>query len=338
LLQDFPAPGERASIYLGAPHEETLTGIRVRRAIGTLILSWLSGRVEEGTQSEPAIERALEQDKEAPKPEDFHWWVTVIIERDIQLPDATLNEHNRYVWVASREALSAAEEFGAYAAPYLDLLATYASTVVSPSLFERVVDEGVFFVAAGREPFGWPELTASGEGNVIRPLEALDLPRLERVLRAAAAALPAAHSWLRQIKTWRLAALKERDPWKKFQWTFLALEILANKLSDRFRKEVLDQLQLRGQGDASPSPAMDALVWGKERMPLQAKFALVALALSPATAADDVVTFGRIKKARDDLSHGQVDDPEVFPQQEAASLLERYLAAAVDRLLPGPPP
>jgi hypothetical protein len=92
----------------------------------------------------------------------------------------------------------------------------------------------------------------------------------------------------------------------------VALEVLTN--------ELLGHLQ---------RPALEALRTAGTKIPLAARFALVANELSPETAASDIATFRRLKTARDDFAHGRRrlgdQDPPVDAIRE---LLPRYLTAA----------
>ena len=133
-------------------------------------------------------------------------------------------------------------------------------------------------------------------------------------------------------------ALRETDPWKRFLWTFLGLEILVNKLSTRLRPETLDRLRLADASDVvEHSLPLGELVWEASRMPLKAKFALVAAVLFPESALDDTETFGRLKNTRDDVSHGTVRNQDELPVGECETLFEKYLGGAIKQEVLGVP-
>jgi hypothetical protein len=79
--------------------------------------------------------------------------------------------------------------------------------------------------------------------------------------------------------------------------------------------------------------ALSELVWVKERAPLAAKFAIVAIVLFPTTATDEVKAFRRLKRARDELAHGALREEGDLPVGEVTDLLGRCVAAAVRRLV-----
>ena len=60
------------------------------------------------------------------------------------------------------------------------------------------------------------------------------------------------------------------------------------------------------------------------------RFALVAVALSPATATSDVSNFRRLHRARNNLAHGEAATIEDLPAQEAVEMLRQYLVHVGD--------
>jgi hypothetical protein len=136
--------------------------------------------------------------------------------------------------------------------------------------------------------------------------------------------------WLRRVAHWYLAMLDTEDRWKRFQWGFLALEVLTHKLADRVRPAALQALQLTGADDCqAPYQVLEPIIWEQKRMPLGSQFALVAAYLSPTTAEDDVGAFRTVRKARDAISHGEPIDPGDLPIQHVEELLPRYFELAL---------
>jgi hypothetical protein len=143
-----------------------------------------------------------------------------------------------------------------------------------------------------------------------------------------------ANSGLASVAHWRVQALLEKDPWKRFAWTFNGLEILVNKLSARLRPELLRSLLLAKDGDVVDEKLpLDELVWEASRMPLKAKFALVASVLFPGAAIEDTDTFGVLKKARDDMAHGALRSEDELPVSAAETLFEKYLGGAIKHVV-----
>jgi hypothetical protein len=314
-LDGYPASPERSWILLGAPPGFILRADRVRRAIGRVSLAGGFGKAADPrAQRDMLIEQALEGEDVQPARQP-NWHVTVVVEREIDLPEAFVGD-SKYLWVEERKAMELETDFRSHASPHLDLLATCASTIIDSGFFEEViVNDRVFFCAPGRESFGLPEFSVGAIGVVIKaPLESLALTEVERRLHAAAKLPGDKRQRLHTVARWHLAAIAEHDPWKRFFWSFLALEVLTHKLFA-----------------AKGTPT-------KGKMELADKFNLVALWLFPDRAASDLADFRRAKKARDNLAHGELSDVRELPIGAVRSLLERYLDRAVADLLPPPQP
>lgn len=305
-LDGYPERGERSWILLGAPPESILGADRVRRAIGRVALAGGFGKAPDPrAQRDMLIEQALEgQDAQAAQ--EPNWYVTVVVEREIDLPEGFVRD-SKYLWVEERKAEELQTDFRSYASAHLDVLATCASTIIDCAFFEEViVADRVFFCAPGRESFGLPSFSVGAIGVVTKsPLESLALTELERRLHGAAKLPRGKHQSLDTVARWHVAAIAERDPWKRFFWSFVALEVLTNRLF----------------------AAMGTPTKGK--MDLADRFKLVALWLFPDRAASDLADFRRGKKARDDLAHGRPREMGRLPVVPVRSLLERYLDAGV---------
>ena len=305
-LDGYPAPPERSWILLGAPPESILRADRVRRPIGRVSLAGgFGGAADPGAQRDMLIEQALEGEDAQPAREP-NWYVTVVVEREIDLQEGFVGD-SKYLWVEESKAMQLERDFRAYASAHLDVLATCASTIIDSGFFEEViVNDRVFFSAPGRESFGLPAFSVGAIGVVIKaPLESLALVELERRLHGAARLPRGKHQSLDTVARWHLAAVTERDPWKRFFWSFLALEVLTYRLF----------------------AALDTPMKGN--MHLADKFELVALWLFPDRAASDLADFRGGKKARDDLAHGRPREVGRLPVVPVRSLLERYLDAGV---------
>jgi hypothetical protein len=251
------------------------------------------------------IEEAL-REEDARAARQPNWYVSVVVEQDIDLQEGFVPDR-KYLWVDVAKAMELEAGLRSHASPHLDVLATCVSTVIASDFFEEVVvDDRVFFSAPGRDSFGLPSFSVGAVGVIMeRPLESLALTELERRLHGAAKLPRGKHQSLDTVARWHLAAIAERDPWKRFFWSFLALEVLTHRLF-----AILD----------TPTEG---------RMDLADRFELVALRLFPDRAASDLADFRRGKKARDDLAHGRPREADRLPVMAVRSLLERYLAAGL---------
>ena len=333
-FSDFPAAGEEVVIDLGPVPDEIIEANRVRRGIGGAMLSVLGGGGEALTFQE-RVDRALSEGVGVDDLEQREWYVTVTVSRVVEVPDELVTDTD-FAFVHPRSAL--ADEFVAYAKSHLDAVVTIASTIIDPRVFgEVVLDDRVLIFIEGKRPGGFPVMRGSANLSVTRGGESVDqLQRRIDLLRGTDLA-ELASSGLASVAHWRVQALQETDPWKRFSWTFLGLEILTHKLSVRLRQTFLDRLALRVAGDQriDDELPLDEVVWRPERMPLKARFAVVASILLPESAREDTETFGELKDVRDGVAHGTVRSESELPNSACETLFEKYLAGAIKHVIFG---
>jgi hypothetical protein len=336
VLQDYPARNERAWILLGAPDAVIVRANRIGQALGRISLRTFVGQeLADGTDTERLVEQELDAGNGLTSENDYNWYVTIAVERQSDINSEQLRSH-RFLWVEPALALRLRNEFASYTLPFLDSLTFYVSTIVGSDFLRiPVVSDHVVFTAEGREPFRLPRFTGTGNASlaVSHPLDTLDMSRFEQTLRLATTRRNRQQlSWTSSVMHWRLEAIQETDPLKRFLWHFFALENMVNKLAPKFRVEVARRLTLvdesTGQPVNGPLPTHE-LMWEQNRTPLAAKFAVVAMHLSPSSALDDTAIFKQAMNARHNLAHGQVKDPKELPTEATRQLLERYLDTAI---------
>lgn len=113
--------------------------------------------------------------------------------------------------------------------------------------------------------------------------------------------------------------------WQRFQAAFLALELLVGKMAPRYRNEVLDRLEFGELGKLGASLSELVISEDVKQMPLAGRFAVVALALDPDNASQDLAEFKTAKKARDGLAHGAIPSADDLPVGQIGSLVRKYL-------------
>ena len=69
--------------------------------------------------------------------------------------------------------------------------------------------------------------------------EELDFQTIESLLNKFCKLPEGVHKSFDSATHWYLAAIKETDPWKKFMWGFLSIEILASKISSQLYDHVM---------------------------------------------------------------------------------------------------
>lgn len=231
------------------------------------------------------------------------------------------------------------ETFGQEASSALDMV----TARLIPVLGQRLrLDRATFasatthVTAPGKAAVALPNLTmfAMGSTSSIGWSEQ-PFREIEAALAASAGTTDAGHR-LANPARWLVAAMREdKDTLRRFLFAFFGLEILANKVGKHVEKATADALSARLEG-----LPLEVLFWPKAddndspHRNLVFRFALVAIALSPASAADDIAAFKNISKQRNDLAHGTASDEAIerLPAWPAIELLQKYvgLAAASD--------
>lgn len=334
VLDGYPAPEERSCVYLGAPVEAILRARRVRLAIGTVKLRAWRGQAAQSQDELDAWIEADFRDRDRPSNSAHKCFVTIVVERHIEVSDELVTSA-RFAWLDASEALRLDREFEAYASPFIDRIAAFSTTVLSPALFEEVVlDKHVFFASEERETFGLPRSSATAHASLGMPEARLEEDRdnLERLLRAVTSPSGGRQDWIKGVAHWRLAATSERDRWKQFYWRFLALEALARELYTELLPDAVARVR---SGVVPESLASVVERIGEPRTvtdpPIRSKFAVLALALDPTEAEQDAAAFRQVNEARAGMSHGRMVEPDRLPIGPLDELLRKYLSLAVNR-------
>jgi len=336
VFDHFPEAGACVRVDMGPVPRDVVLAERMRRAIGRAGLGALFGG-RSGTSSGPEqINREFEKSTEVELFGDFNWYVTLVLERTLEV---TQSAGGRADFLLPDEFRELERTMPAYAAPALDVVTSIIATIVDPHVFgSLLLDDRIHLFGDGKRPSGIPVFSLSASGAVWRGQAEADLlsQRIE-LLRAVNTSAVTTHGWLDGVAHWRVQALRESDPWKRFLWSFLALEVLTNKLFDARRDAVLGRLRLLTDGGtaAAGNPPIEELAWAPERAPLRSRFALVASELFPASAREDVGKFASAKSGRDRLAHGQIRDAAELPTAITADLLEKYFTGAAKTLLLG---
>lgn len=325
VAPDFPTAGDRGVAWLGAV-PEWLPEIRWKRAaIGHALRRAMFGATEGKSVSE-LIEERLASDP-LPTFQEQGWYVTVAVEREVEIGVAQPGGPE-LIWVEVEDVEPLLEALrDEFAGPINLLAATIEDTLGIPGLFEQVIlEDHLCFFHEDRPPLSIPQLEFhAGALSVKKSGTEAALADLRQRVTALGSTWPEARALERAVH-WYLAALQSRNRWNRFQWAFLALEILTHKLASRHYSRVVKRVSFdAGDGGGTVRQSLGSLVPPLERLTLAPRFAIVALGLSPSTAEEDLATFASAKKARDDLAHGQITDPAELPDTGALSLVRRYL-------------
>ncbi|HHT9135513.1 MAG TPA: hypothetical protein ACFYD2_11500, partial [Candidatus Avalokitesvara rifleensis] len=176
ILDSFPGKTERSFIYLGTPPELILRANKVGKAIRILFGKALNPEANR----DALIEKELGELTDFPV-SDYNWYITIVVEREVDVTDADMTD-SKYLWLRWERALEIEKDFEFYAFPHIDLLATYASTIIKPTFFEKVIiDDYIFFLAANREPFRLPRFVG-GDVIVTMSMASPNLEKLKQLL------------------------------------------------------------------------------------------------------------------------------------------------------------
>ncbi len=310
VIKDFPAPGDQCSVWFGRVPDPIREQVRIRVATGNLALNAMFGHAKR--TGDEGIDDEIE--KLALGFEDHAWYVTLCLERPVELDETRLTE-NRHVWIEP-QAIEPIQNTLAADAPYAfeAIVATVAPTL-NGSMFEGKERDHVYITAPGRGPVFMPRFTGSARGVVVRSMNDFPLAEVRKRLHR----LPRGDQWqaLATATHWYEVMLRESDdPLRRFLWGFIALEALTNELLKRLSRPTFEILR----------EAIDPT-----RIPVLARFALVANELSPASAVADIATFRDLYKARNHLAHGRKRlDDKAPPSEAMREMLPRYLTIALD--------
>ncbi|WP_414468383.1 hypothetical protein [Methanobacterium sp. ACI-7] len=277
-----------------------------------------------------AIEKELKELNKDTETLDCNFYVTIIIEKEVDISEEFF-VNSKYFWLNDQKALSLDKQFRNYASDKADFIAATISIYISNWVFQKIAVNGIFFSAEGKQTFGVPVFQMNGEFNHI--LNGYELEDLFGFLNNMNSIPKCLEELLDLVMHYKVATLREKDPFKSFIFNFLALEILINKIFDLIPKTKLNDMNLIDfilSLDVNRSLTKEKWKNGKKRKSylknLGIKFAIISYLLSPGTALNDYNAFNGFKSIRNDIAHGNVKLNYLkFPIAELDALLNQYL-------------
>lgn len=334
-LPKYPSESENSFVFLGKPVEEFFEAKRNRFAIGCAMLSRKKGENDLPLSFDESVNAyLLEQKKDKYRTGDYNWYITLCIERHIEVDNSYLHD-NEFLWLnyANNKIKKLKNDYSAYTKPFLDSLATYTSTIVEPGFFNKVILDEIFFFSSGKLPIGLPEFKGGGTGYCTNiPFESLDIEKLHKMFDKLCNLSTQLREWILTPMHWYLESLKESDIWKQFLWSFWSLEILCLKYIDNYHgnlikaSDVPEEIQVKLK---EIEINLDDLIEEERFLPLNAKFAIMALDIAPDTAKEDIKIFKNLNAIRSKLSHGGIKDVNLLPIGEFQGLLKKCIAKAI---------
>jgi hypothetical protein len=320
VLPRFPKKPWTTTVALGDAVPWVLDACRLGRVITRTALTGSFGRSQSG-EDDREVRALLADPNVGPSRYDWSWWITIMCESPIEVPDDEWIGRP-YFWISPTVAADLAAQARRDVGSTLDVLAATIAGRVRNVVDSRPVIDGLYFRAPDRPTFPPLKVTmGTATISVSSPASSLDMKGLGRALRDNRAAI----GELRSVAYWWARSIEEPDEWKRFSFQFLALEILTNKLANAAQKSVLPTLmaETSNGSDAVPPSIVS------ERVTLAGKFAFVALLLSPASALSDTADFERLAEVRNRLSHGALPLGSPLPHADAEGLLRKFLPLAL---------
>lgn len=340
---DFPKAGDQSSVWLGAVPSQIAEVERMRVAIGTALLR----RMVNAGEGRPLTERSVDERMEdvlRHRPElafeDHSWYLTLVVERGIDLPRGALREDEEIMWLDHGLGVDVAGHMRRELGDAVEILAGVLAVRLGRGVLQdRIVDDHIHFAPVGDGPgstLSLPEFSGTARVSVQKPVASLHVEDLRDQLVRLGSSRGSGLGWLRRAAFWYASSLETADPWQRFEWAFFSLEMLTNKLQPQLQKGVVESLVFRSVSQSAVEVAgepIKRMLWDPDRSPpLVAKFTTVALALSPDTAEQDVGDFVVAAKSRGRLAHGQITDAAELPESQTFGLADRYLKLALERL------
>jgi hypothetical protein len=283
-VNDWPANGDLSRLYLGAVPAWLLDAFRTRHGLGMLFLQIFARTPEIEGMTPPQAVEYFRQLESASFPFDgARWCVTATVERSIDVSDDDFTDRPHY-WLQPSAAARLESEIEGWAAPHLEQIAGAVAAAGATSVLTKLLHSAVYFTAPNGSTFADPKIKLAATAHVSGPMSSFPFDAVKRILSQMAATPPASLARLKSARHWLLEARNEIDPWKKFLWSFLALEILARKAGAALNDQLTNRLGVRDVA-LDVTAAVKELLLPHDRQSLTASFATMALTMSPATAA-----------------------------------------------------
>ncbi len=341
VISNYPQANEKSEIILGEFPKDYEIAFQARKAfVRSLADSFIIQANREGEDNvfDDYIQKTIETSELKVSEEDWNCYITFIIDKEIEIEDEYI-KNRKYLWLNARIATQLKEEFHQYCQLYLDRLTSLGIIVFGEDIISNIVVEDEIFCAPDKMPFSQFEIKG-GEASISLELdpieEKLDQKTIENLLNNFCKLSSRVHKFFDSARHWYLAAEKETDPWKRFMWGFLVMEILASKISNQLYDHVMGSLTIEydaidNDDDRKIEPwiSLKELYPPKDRLNLTQKFTIMAIGLKSKTILKDIEAFKKIKKSRDRLSHGDLKNESELPLHEFLPLLRRYFVEAI---------
>jgi hypothetical protein len=336
-IKDFPRKSENFFICIGKYPQSIFEANRISIATHNAMVSNLK-KIHKILDHDLNLETLIENELDKPYEKNYNYYITLIVKKEGILSDKDITD-NKYFWLNLDNMLldkfKFKKEFTAYASNYIDLIATYLSTITESVFFGNVLIKDELFISTpNRRKISLFELNQNGgtaTGFTTNPLESGDLEIYLDKIRSKK------HHWLNPIAHYWLATIKEKDIWKRFYWSFVTLELLIESTNDKLYDEMVKNINFKNkEGDHLNifSIQFAEILKPKNELSLKEKFTIMTLEFFPNDLEENIKIFSDIKKVRDSLSHGNSPKKDVneenLPIRSINYLLQKYLTAILN--------
>jgi hypothetical protein len=285
-----------------------------------------------------ALKSLKNRKKDFPK-KIWKWFTTISIEKDIEIDDKYFVQEYKSSWLNIEIIPDLTEIFRNEIEIYFDRIAIYLSFHMDKEFFQEKILSETFFKKRGFYPTSYYD----GVSSVIlsrstEDLKELNIKGFKKIIKAIAKISNKDHERFDKTLFWYFSSKDETDRWKKFQWAFLGLEILINKLAketyekfisidvEKSNLKILEEYKILLDND-------NKIFVEYSDLNLVQKFILVTINLFGEISEENLKDFRKAKKARDNMSHGSINENDELPIPSVNKILWIYLQKSFPKLL-----
>lgn len=206
------------------------------------------------------------------------------------------------------------------------ILAGLCLSAENDSLQLRRLDGDVYLVGESGKPMYSLGISISGKAYSSRQTT----DEVVEKTRKHFSSLAIDSSLSRVYKLYIQGVSRENDELRRFMFSWSALEILINKVFSEYEKLFIQNL-------LGADPVNNAQRYFdrvrdvmKEKYRIMDKFIVIAACIGKDSVEADIEEFGKIKKIRDTLLHGEIMDEKSLPVAETVRLLWKYMRCHLD--------
>jgi hypothetical protein len=227
VAENFPEPGDRCSVYLGAVPSGIDEELRQRNAFVTAALN---RTFIGGDPLDLAVPVALvEQAARRLVPRKHAWHVTYVFDRTVDVPlNCEAPPDSPYQWLDLRAWSDVDIKLRQEATAAFDALLAYTVGIITPMFFDHVaLPLAMYYVAADGRFAMVPQPHADSATATVSQTSPFPSNALRERMALLGRQEWESHAWLGRVWSWHALALTEKPGWRLFMAAWTGLEILA---------------------------------------------------------------------------------------------------------------